>query len=294
MTAFRCAACGDPRLADLGETREGRLQRCRACRSLRLHPLTDLGAGASAAGYSDAYRRGLDPTKREALLRLFRECASDATGRLLLDVGGSDGSFASAARGLGWTCTSLDRDPEAVAAARARGLEAVVGCADDSAALHSSFDVVTLWDLLEHVPDPDRTAAWLSRCVRPDGRVVVVTPVADGPLDRLAHAERALSLRRSDRLLSLCVNRHHLHRFSRRGLASLFLRHGFRIVRLETIRLFSLRPEHYLSGFAPGMEGWTGRPVVDAMLSRIAYAALRLVRIRNKLLLVAERTAESA
>jgi hypothetical protein len=124
--------------------------------------------------------------------------------------------------------------------------------------------------------------------------VVVLTPDAGSRLDVAARLEWRASGRRSDRLLSLCVNRYHLHRFTGAGLEALFARCGFDRERLERVALFSLRGDRYLAGFAPGLAGVTGRAALDRALSRAAYWALRAARIRNKLLYVGVRSAASA
>jgi SAM-dependent methyltransferase len=287
IAAVPCVACGAGTRAD-GSAPDGRLLRCGHCGSRRILVPT----GRDDAGYGAAYRGGADDGKVARLVDLFAASVAGASPGTLLDVGCADGGFLAAVRPLGWSGVGLDIDPAAVAAARARDLVAVVGAAGVDAVpapARGGFDAVTLWDLLEHVADPRATAAWLADRVAPGGRVIVLTPDARSLFDRAGAWERRATLGRSRRLDQLCLNRYHLHRFSAAGLRRLFDGVGFATVSLHRLQLFSLRPERYLSGFAPGIRGWTGIGGVDGWLSRCAYAAVTRLRITNKLLYVGLR-----
>lgn len=45
----------------------------------------------------------------------------------------------------------------------------------------TDFDVITAWDVLEHVNDPDATMANLVSWLAPEGMLAFVVPVYDGP-----------------------------------------------------------------------------------------------------------------
>lgn len=277
----RCSAC-DADTTPGGHASDGPLVRCARCGTRRILTRTR----ASHAAYGDAYRDGGSANKTARLVALFSRFAPHH-GRVL-DVGCGDGAFLAALAARGYQSRGIDLDPGAVAAARARGLR-VDECAAGSRSLDTAFDVVTLWDLLEHVEDPRALAGWLASHVESGGRIVVVTPDAGSQLDALSRWERTLSRGRSTRLEDLCLNRYHLHRFSRAGLASLFEAAGFTTVAVEPLQLFSLEPGRYLSGFAPGIAGVSGWRALDTQLSRVAFAALTAFEITNKLLFVGER-----
>jgi SAM-dependent methyltransferase len=237
--------------------------------------------------YGSAYRAGARDAKTADIAQLFLRHAGDTIGSVL-DVGCGDGAFLEEVRRTGWSVFGLDVDPGAIRAAVAREIPSAVGAAPD-AELTETFDVVTMWDLVEHVADPRRLAGWVAdRCKR-SGRVILVTPDAGSVFDRISVWERRLTRGRSTRIEELCLNSYHLHRFSAAGLRSLFEACGFRTERVERIQLFSLRPERYLSGFAPGIAGWTGIGSVDAWASRLAMATISKLELTNKLLYVGER-----
>jgi 2-polyprenyl-3-methyl-5-hydroxy-6-metoxy-1,4-benzoquinol methylase len=282
-----CCACAHRPLVNLGLTPEGLLFQCTNCGTLRLEPRSSAKDRDDRA-YGAGYRAGLDPHKSTRLYQLFRQCIPEppTPGARLLDCGCGEGTFLARAQRDGWDAIGFDTDTEAVTLARQRGVPALVADAGRMPDLPGAFDVVTLWDVIEHIPDPARTVAALRSVLRSGGKVLTLTPNADSSLDALAQAERRLTHNLSQHLISLCVNRYHLHRFSRRGLVILFRRHGFVTERLTTLQLLSLEPGRYLSGFAPGIRGWTGHPALDRLLSRFAYSLLRCSGVPNKTLYV--------
>ena len=92
----------------------------------------------------------------------------------LLDVGCGSGLFLARMRALGWQVNGVEPDPEAARIGREHyGLDIRSSVED----LESErFDAVTLHHVIEHVPDPVALLARLRRLLRPEGRLVVVTP----------------------------------------------------------------------------------------------------------------------
>lgn len=114
---------------------------------------------------------------------------TDVAGRRLLDVGCADGQFAAAAQRRGWQASGVELNPPAVQRARARGVEVVEGDVQAMDLGQARFDVVTAWDVLEHVPDPRLFLDRVSRLAAPGGLVVLTT------LNRRALVARAFRSR---------------------------------------------------------------------------------------------------
>jgi SAM-dependent methyltransferase len=93
----------------------------------------------------------------------------------LLDVGCGAGRFLLAAQRHGWDACGIDVSRRAVDAARAAGLS--VECADVEETLTCGrhFDVVTAFDVLEHVADPVKVLRQLGACAS-GGTVFVTVP----------------------------------------------------------------------------------------------------------------------
>ncbi|WP_219469910.1 class I SAM-dependent methyltransferase [Nonomuraea rhizosphaerae] len=91
-------------------------------------------------------------------------------GRTVLDVGGGPGYFADAFRREGARCLCVDVDAGELAGQGAPD-GGVVGSALDLPLADGSFDVCFSSNVLEHVPDPWRMAAEMTRVTRPGGLI---------------------------------------------------------------------------------------------------------------------------
>jgi SAM-dependent methyltransferase len=148
------------------------------------------------------------------------------SGRLL-DMGCGLGFFlASLERYAGWEGYGCEISDAAVRYARARlGLSNVMRSRLDEAPFPlDSFDLITMWDVLDHLPQPD---AVLRRCyalLKANGALFIRTPHGSVQLFR-ARLKR-LVRRRTPGLTYLQL-RHHLHLYSPSGIGVLLKRNGF-------------------------------------------------------------------
>jgi SAM-dependent methyltransferase len=98
-----------------------------------------------------------------------------APGRRLLDVGGGPGVFSEIALARGWDAISLDVSERATAAASLRiGADRSIRLLAGEA--ERSFDAVTLWCVIAHVPDARPVVEIAARALRPGGIVWLTTP----------------------------------------------------------------------------------------------------------------------
>ena len=104
----------------------------------------------------------------------------------LLDVGCSFGFFLEAARQRGWSVEGLDVSAHIVEYARSK-MNLSVECAPISEAgfAKKSFDVITMWYVIEHLPNPLESIRKLSSWLCENGMLVVGTPNVDSNLARL-------------------------------------------------------------------------------------------------------------
>ena len=95
----------------------------------------------------------------------------------LLDIGCSIGRLPRIARERGYEVLGLELGGRAAAHAReAYGLDIREELLEDCAFPDESFDVVTLIETLEHVPDPRRMVAEVHRILKPGGAFLVGVP----------------------------------------------------------------------------------------------------------------------
>ncbi len=93
----------------------------------------------------------------------------------LLDVGCSRGQFIAAAAGLGFNAEGVEPAPQIAAAARAAGLKVHTGLLEEQQFAASSFDTVTLFEVIEHLKDPRPLLAECRRILKPGGLLVLST-----------------------------------------------------------------------------------------------------------------------
>lgn len=116
---------------------------------------------------------------RDITIRGKRRMALRANGGVpgaLLDYGCGTGAFAAAMRDAGWSVRALEPDRSAREnASRIHGLE--VGEPSELADIPpASFDVITLWHVLEHVHDLRGTLRLIRRSLKPGGTLFIAVP----------------------------------------------------------------------------------------------------------------------
>jgi SAM-dependent methyltransferase len=96
----------------------------------------------------------------------------------LLDVGCATGLFLDAVRSLGqWHVQGVELSPDEAAFGREHfGLEIATGSFSHFAARPGTFDVITMWDVLEHLHDPVFALEKASHLLRPQGILVLRVP----------------------------------------------------------------------------------------------------------------------
>lgn len=140
--------------------------------------------GGSSGGYSSY--SSMEPLLVRTFVRRLSPLPPREAGARLLDVGCGPGAGLDAARSLGFEAWGLDVSSSAVAVASSRHPDRVrLGALSDRLFPQGSFDVITLFDVIEHVYDPRRLAVDLAWHLAPEGRIVVATPNVESVLARL-------------------------------------------------------------------------------------------------------------
>jgi 2-polyprenyl-3-methyl-5-hydroxy-6-metoxy-1,4-benzoquinol methylase len=207
--------------------RYGPVVRCRHC------GLTYLNPRLSAELVESAYEEVADTLyarEREGRVHTFSRALTEleqvqrvtgqapiARGRLL-DVGCHIGVFLELALARGWVAEGVEPSQWACAYARDRGLRVSCGTLRGQQLPSESFDAVTLWDVIEHFPDPAAELREVHRLLQPDGLVGITTMNVDSLVARLLGP-------RWPWLMQM-----HLYYFSVRTLSALLARCGFRVV----------------------------------------------------------------
>lgn len=172
------------------------IHRCRDCGLGFLWPQGD--EVAQKAIYSEAYFRSQDPigqgyadyaSEADNHRRTFRDrlrLMGDRTGRgRLLDVGAATGFFVEQAIAAGWNAEGIEFSPWAARYAReVVGVPVREGTLEGAGFEAAAFDVVTMWEVIEHLPDPREVLNEIRRVLAPGGMLYLSTPDAGSAVAR--------------------------------------------------------------------------------------------------------------
>ena len=165
-------ASGDELLID-------QLVRCRQCRMQYVTPRLrgDLILGAYTEGEDPTYVSQLAARER-TFTRSLQEIERVAGGTgTLLDIGTAAGAFVAAATRRGWQAEGCEPNRWMAAwGERHYGIRIRQGGVFEQDYQPGSFDVVTLWDVIEHTLDPREVLEHCHSLVKPGGLLVVNYP----------------------------------------------------------------------------------------------------------------------
>jgi len=103
------------------------------------------------------------------------------------DIGCAFGAFLGALD-TRWQLYGMDVSEYAISQARTRLPRAHLDVVHDGVIpFHEPFDVITAWDVIEHIPELDMVAAQVTAHLTAHGAFVFVVPVYDGPLGPLVN-----------------------------------------------------------------------------------------------------------
>lgn len=94
----------------------------------------------------------------------------------LLDIGCGVGDFIHVAEQQGWKCLGVEPSDDAKTIARKRIKANIINSEVLEEIPDESFDVITMWHVLEHVDDLKWQIEQLRRLIKPNGRIVIAVP----------------------------------------------------------------------------------------------------------------------
>jgi 2-polyprenyl-3-methyl-5-hydroxy-6-metoxy-1,4-benzoquinol methylase len=171
----------------------------------------------------------------------------------VLDVGASIGGFLNAARAAGWETVGVEPSTSSARYASEKlGLQVYADILENVELPPESFDVVTLWATLEHMPNPEEILTHVHKLVRPGGAVIITVPNWDSITVKLLGSKDHY------------VCRDHLFYFTPQTLGKLLEKVGFTVVQKRTI---GFNPLTLVRSWRDAKKGETTSALPDAIYS---------------------------
>ena len=214
VDAFRCTSSG------YGTHQQ--IVQCRNCGHVYANPRWqgDELLDAYVAVEDETYvleRAGRERTFTHHLLALEKYTGPGA-GRPLLDVGAYIGVFVEVACSRDWQAVGVEPSIWASGVAQGKGLPVLQGTLDAEALNGRSFDVITMWDVIEHVDDPAAEVAKARELLNPGGIIAIHTMDVGSLTARLMG-------RRWPWLMDM-----HIHYFSQETMKRVLVDNGFEVL----------------------------------------------------------------
>lgn len=208
--------------------------------------------------------------QHEAALRLewLASLGARPPGRLL-EVGSASGYFVAAAQAAGWQAIGVEVNNTMAEHARSvLGVDVRTGMVEDQDLGADSNDLIVMWHVLEHIPEPLGVVKQLVETLKPGGRFAVEVPNV-ASLEAKALGARWAHL----------ADPHHLSHFTPESLTRFFQAAGLVVETVDTLpfrhyarhratkelwKLASLRREHVINPIPHP----TGHPLLRACARR--------------------------
>ena len=110
--------------------------------------------------------------KKVRLIEINRSSQS----KRLLDVGCGTGDFLKKAHGHGWDIVGVEPDEDARKIASDKNGPVILESTDLMNTTDNGFDIITLWHVLEHLPDFDEQLRKFHRLLKKDGKLIIAVP----------------------------------------------------------------------------------------------------------------------
>jgi 2-polyprenyl-3-methyl-5-hydroxy-6-metoxy-1,4-benzoquinol methylase len=217
LSAYRCTS--------IGYGRHHTIVECLECGLVYANPRYDSGEMLSKY---EAVEDPLYVEEREGRvltferhLRPLEEIMPPGDGRRLLDVGCHVGVFVEIAARHGWDTWGVEPSQWAAELAQQAGLQVVEGTMATADFEDASFDVITMWDVIEHLEQPSDEVFQAFRLLKPGGMLVAHTMDLDSVFARLMG-------NRWPWLMEM-----HLYYFTRQTLTKLMEKAGFQVLSVK-------------------------------------------------------------
>ncbi|MBU3948476.1 MAG: class I SAM-dependent methyltransferase [Proteobacteria bacterium] len=132
-------------------------------------------------GYMTSEEAVHDSQYRMRVLSFYRALKKNAKhlplpGARVLDIGTAGGAFLDAANEFGFDAYGMEPSKDLVERGKSRGLKIEQGTIENHDFEAHSFDMVSLWDVIEHLPDPKAALIEIRNLLKPNGVLLINFP----------------------------------------------------------------------------------------------------------------------
>jgi len=186
-----------------------------------------------------AYFQGIDSealTNIDMYLKLCRKyCLTKTSTLRLMDIGCGTGALLDRAKKLGFTVEGIE-----ICEPLAKDTAKRVGCSVHNDLLahfnlaEESFDVITMYDLIEHLQDPVSDVKIIYDLLKTGGILFILCPNEHALIRKLSKLAYFLSCHHFNKPMQIMYYRDHLSYFTRKSLITFLKKFGFEIAFWET------------------------------------------------------------
>jgi len=182
-----CPICGSERILNYSKD-DPYLKECQDCRITFTYPLPE---GLTEAYHEDYYRIWYEKQLKQRVKlwrRRLKTVKKFCKPGKLLDVGTGDGLFLKVAKTANFNICGTEISPAAVRAAKKfYNLDIHLTEIENADFEENSFDVITIWHVIEHVENPLEVMEKLYKLSKPGAVVFVATPNLDKHVARIGY-----------------------------------------------------------------------------------------------------------
>lgn len=216
MNFTKCIYCGSDELEDVKDFSHAYLVKCRSCHFVfckRIPTPEEL-----TKHYTNYPRyTSLSPITEKRYNELLDRLESFRSNNNLIDLGCSNGLFLDVAKKRGWKVYGTEYAQESIEHCAEKGIKVFKSDQLPPEFFELKFDVVTSFEVIEHINTPNEELDFVKRILRPGGAFYVTTP-------NFNSISRSLLKRK----WNIVEYPEHLSYFTPATLHKLLLKHGFK------------------------------------------------------------------